>query len=576
MGSSYWRLAALAILGCSGTVACAGRRPVAVAPTPAPQAAPAAAAAPATPPEATPPAMPSASQRTGAVTAAAGQAAAASAGRTVQAPADTASEDEFLDSLRVLSADSAVRPHGQLPAEVVRSEATALFGPPPAAMSPAATWDMNVANYAQNERVQAYIEYFTGPARRHFEVYLSRLARYETMIRERLRDGGLPQDLVYLALIESGMNPNAVSRSRAVGLWQFIQATGRRYGLDTDPWLDERRDPFLATDAAVRFLRELNNRYGSLYLAAAAYNSGPGKIDRGLNRYDFGALAGDDVFFALAEEPYLRRETKDYVPKLIAAAIIAKQPERYGFTDIVPLAPLVYDSVQVTDAVGLDVLARISDTTQAALEELNPQLVRRLTPPGRTVWVRVPVGRAATVPARLASVPARERITHLVHVIRRGETLRYIAGLYHVGVDDITAANRGVSARRLRVGRELVIPTSGVPSAIRSVAQSESRASSGAARRFNRAASTMAARRSALNSAMAARRTPAASSRRTPVLASVVPLGTTRRTVHIVRSGETLSAIAEQFRVPLTSLLQANRMTRRSRIKPGDAIRIPG
>lgn len=582
MVSSHWRLALLAILGCSGTVACAGQRPVAV--TPVPQAAPAVVVA--APSATRQPATPAAGSGAGAaVTTVAGTVSAASA--TVQAPtgtavrpptaaSDTVSEDEFLDTLRALSADSTTHPRGQVPAEVVRREAVAMFGPAPAATALTTTWDIDVATYAQNERVQSYIEYFTGPARRHFEIYLSRLARYEPMIRERLRDGGLPQDLVYLALIESGMNPNAVSRSRAVGLWQFIQPTGVRYGLDVDPWVDERRDPFLATDAAVRFLRELNNRYGSLYLAAAAYNSGPGKIDRGLNRYDFGALAGNDVFFALAEEPYLRRETKDYVPKLIAAAIIAKQPARYGFTNIVPLAPFVYDSVQVTDAVGLDVLARISDTTQAALEELNPQLVRRLTPPGRTVWVRVPVGRAETVPARLATVPARERITHLVHVIRRGETLRYIAGLYHVPVDDITAANRGVNARYLRVGRELVIPTSGVTSAIRSIAREESRTTSSAARRFSRAANAMAARRAAANAAMASRRSPVSGSRRTPVLASVVPTGTTRRTVHIVRSGETLSAIAEQFRVPLSSLLQANRLNRRSRIKPGDAIRIPG
>ena len=463
------------------------------------------------------------------------------------------SENEFLDTLRRISADTAARPREPLPPEVVRREATALFGPPPAATTLTTTWDIDVATYAQNERVQAYIEYFTGPARRHFEIYLARLPRYEPMIRERLRDGGLPQDLVYLALIESGMNPNAVSRSRAVGMWQFMQQTGLRYGLDVDPWVDERRDPFLATDAAVRFLRELNSRFGSLYLAAAAYNSGPGKIDRGLNRYDFGALAGDDVFFALAGEPFLRRETRDYVPKLIAAAIIAKQPGRYGFTTIAPAAPLVYDSVRVTNAVGLDVLARLADTTQAALEDLNPQLVRRLTPPGRTVWVRVPVGRAATVPARLATVPARERVTHLIHLIRRGETLGSISRLYHVPVDDITAANRGLSARFLRVGRELVIPTSGVPSTRRSLA----RAGSGA-----RGARAVAAR-------------PAPAARGTPVLAAVIPAGP-QRTVHIVRSGETLSQIAEQFRVGLSSLLQANGMTRRTRIKPGDAIRIPG
>lgn len=566
MASSHWRLAALAVLGCAGTLACSRQPSVALAPAPAPQAA----RRPAVPPDPTD--RPTArAVRPGTSTAAASgttapDATGAAAGPPSTAPAsDTVSENEFLDTLRSISADSAARPRGQLPAEVVRREASALFGPRPPATALTTTWDIDVASYAQNERVQAYIDYFTGPARRHFEIYLSRLARYEPMIRERLRDGGLPQDLVYLALIESGMNPMAVSRSRAVGLWQFMQATGRRYGLDVDPWVDERRDPYLSTDAAVRFLRELNNRYGSLYLAAAAYNSGPGKIDRGLNRYDFGALAGNDVFFALAEESYLRRETKDYVPKLIAAAIIAKQPGRYGFTDIVPLAPLMYDSVRVTDGVGLDVLARISDTTQAALEDLNPQLVRRLTPPGRTVWVRVPAGRGATVPARLAGIPARERITHLVHVIRRGETLRVIAGLYHVSVGDITTANRGVSARNLRVGRELVIPTAGVSSAGRSAARPGARASRMAT----------SARRPARAAAVASARPKTGASRRTPVLASVVPMGS-RRTVHIVRTGETLHAIAERFGVSLTSLLQANRLTMSSRIKPGDAIRIPG
>ena len=331
--------------------------------------------------------------------------------------------------------------------------------------------------------------------------------------------------------------------------------------------MDERRDPFLATDAAVRFLRELNNRFGSLYLAAAAYNSGPGKIDRGLNRYDFGALAGDDVFFALAEEPYLRRETKDYVPKLIAAAIIAKQPERYGFTDIVPLAPLVYDSVRVTDAVGLDVLARLSDTTQAALEDLNPQLVRRLTPPGRTVWVRVPVGRAATVPARLARLPARERdhAPRPRHPARR-DARRDLAPL---------PRERGRHHRRRTAASPRGTCGSGGNSSSRRRAcrpSTAGRLGRGLARRPSWRAG---ARRSARPGAADARRAPATGSGRPLVLASVVPTGT-HRTVHIVRSGETLSPIAERFGVPLASLLQANRLTRLSRIKPGDAIRIPG
>jgi membrane-bound lytic murein transglycosylase D len=539
-----WRLTALAIVGCAGTLACSRQSSVALIPSPVPDAVPNVVGAPS---DSTVPAA-----GTGVVS---DSAAASAVDGSAARAADSVSEADFLDTLRSISADSAAPPREAVSAEVVRREATELFGPPPVPTPAEATWDIDVSTYEQNDRVQAYIEFFTGRARPHFELYLSRLARYEPMIRERLRAGGLPQDLVYLALIESGMNPNAVSRSRAVGMWQFILPTGRRYGLDVDPWVDERRDPFLATDAAVRFLRELNDRFGSLYLAAAAYNSGPGKIDRGLSRYDFGALAGDDVFFALAEERFLRRETKDYVPKLIAAALIAKQPERYGFTDIVPLGPLVYDSVRVTGVVGLDVLARLSDTTQSALEDLNPQLVRRLTPPGRTVWVRVPVGRAATVPARLAAVPARERVTHLVHVVRRGETLGAIARLYHVSVADITAANRGLKPRALRIGRELVIPTSGVPSASRGAAQAATRPASGA------------------RSAAAARSSEPAAPR-TPVLASVVPTGP-QRTVHIVRSGETLSQIAEHFGVSLTSLLEANRLTKRSIIRPGDAIRIP-
>ena len=559
-------VAALAVVGCAGVVSCSHHAPEAFAPAPAPAAeqAPAsgaAAAVPAAPLPGVPPARPQVPL------AAPAQAAASALADTprVALPAvppaagapDTTSDEEFLDTLRALKADTATRHPGGVTPEAVQREAAAMFGASPALTAAAsATWDIDVTTYEGNSRVQAYIEYFTTRARGHFEIYLTRLARYEGMIRERLRAGGLPQDLVYLALIESGMNPNAVSRKRAVGMWQFIQQTGRRYGLDVDPWVDERRDPFLSTEAAVRMLRELNDRFGSLYLAAAAYNSGPGKVSRGLSRYDFGSLSGNDVFFALAAEPYFRRETRDYVPKLIAAAIIAKQPERYGFAGITPLPPLVYDSLVVRDAVGLDVLARLSDTTQAALEDLNPHLVRRMTPPGRSVWVRVPVGKAASVGERLASLPRREWITHVVHEIRRGETLGQIASLYHVSVSDITAANRGLQPRSLRVGREITIPTSGIPSASRAGSRSVGRA--GGARTSTRGP-----------------RPSVAVADPPPARSSAVAPGTTSRVVHIVRSGETLASIARRFNVPLGSLLQANRLTMLSRIHPGDSIRIP-
>jgi membrane-bound lytic murein transglycosylase D len=556
----------LALLACTGVPGCARRASAPLEPAAAPlEERPAPAEVPSTaPPASTSPLSEESRAEPPAPAQTQPPAVPSPAQPAAPEPGDSLSEAAFLDTLRTLSADSLARARDSVPPEVVRQEAAALFGPPPAALASAPTWDIDVATYAGHQRVQAYIEYFTGRARPHFEIYLSRLARYDSMIRARLREGGLPQDLVYLAMIESGMNPNAVSRSRAVGMWQFIAETGRRYGLSVDPWVDERRDPFLSTDAAVRFLRELNNRFGSLYLAAAAYNSGPGTINRGLNRYNFGALEGDDVFFALADERFLRRETQDYVPKLIAAAIVAKQPERFGFTDIVPLQPLRYDSVTVDYAVGLDVLARLADTSQAAMEVLNPQLVRNVTPPNRAVWVRVPVGRTDVVGTRLAALPPRERITHVIHSIRRGETLGQISLLYHVSVDDITGANRGLKARSLRIGREIVIPTAGIPSAARTAGTRGSRSAAGA-RAGTGTAGTVRREQPVQRSAQAAPSRATASGGATPV----------QRRVHIVRPGETLYGIAEQFNVSLSALLSANRLTARSRIRPGDSIRIP-
>jgi len=277
---------------------------------------------------------------------------------------DTAREQAFLDSLHSLAADST--PHAStapVGAEDVQQEAATLFGHSAGTSADtAATWDIDVTPYAQYDRVQYWVDYFTGVARWHFERYLERAGRYDSMIRTRLAAAGLPQDLIYLAMIESGFAQSIRSRAGAVGMWQFMPSTARRYGLTVDAWTDERRDPYLATDAAIRFLSELNNRFGSLYLAAAAYNSGPGKIQRGLDRGDYGDLTGNDVYFAMAEGTFLRRETRDYVPKLIAAALLAKEPARYGFANLDVWSPLEYDSVQVDKMVGIDVLARLAGT----------------------------------------------------------------------------------------------------------------------------------------------------------------------------------------------------------------------
>jgi len=338
--------------------------------------------------------------------------------------------------------------------EPTRREFFQLFGGDPLGLS---RRPVNAARYEipleMNAQVERWIEYFTtGDGQVRFRLYLERAGQYEDMIRERARAAGLPEDLLYLAMIESGMNPNAYSRSRAVGMWQFMTATGRAYGLEVDFWLDERRDPFLATDAAIAHLGDLHERFGSWYLAAAAYNAGAGRVSRGIRR------VGSDDFWDLADSRVLHPETRNYVPKLLAAATIARNLERYGFDDVVPMPPLVFDVVQVPDATSFDVLAEAAGTTEDVIKVLNPQFVRQVTPPRRAVEVRVPPGTASAFTTAYAQIPTDQRVTWLEHRVTRGQTLGAIAGRYGTSVGAIRAANNNVNPRRLQIGQLLVIP----------------------------------------------------------------------------------------------------------------------
>jgi len=434
--------------------------------------------------------------------------------------------------------------------EDVEKEAVRLFGPEGRDIVAGAddtdlppTFDINVQSYATNRRVLAYLEFFQVDARDRFAIWLSRLSRYEGMIRERLRAKGLPEDLVYLTLIESGLSNSAVSRARAVGMWQFVSGTARLYGLTVDPWVDERRDPYKATDAAVNYLSDLVQRMGSVYLAAAAYNAGEGRIQRGVRHLPGGPSDSltDETFFQLADRRYLRRETRDYVPKLIAAALIAKQPGRYGFTDIPRTPPLQFDEIRVPDATGLDVLARLADTTTDALLELNPQFVRGVTPPGREVTVRVPRGAGTRTAEGFDTLPATSRITFVEHYVTRGQTLSDIAKQYRVSVSLIQGANPSLKARSLHVGQRLVIPMSGgtVPGAAWNSATADDGARTAARREAGATASGS-------------------------ISAS-----------HRVRSGETASQIARRYGVDLDALLDYNGLSRDSVIKVGQLLRIP-
>ena len=358
----------------------------------------------------------------------------------------------------------------------------------------AVTWDIDVVTWSEHDRVQYYLDFFKGPGRERMNVWLGRLPRWEPMIRVRLAEQGMPGDLVYLALIESGFANTAVSRARATGMWQFMRATGRGYGLRVDSWVDDRRDPWKATVAAARHLKDLQARFGSLYLAAAAYNAGAGKVSRSLRRIGPGPAAEEEVaaaeqvpddavavaaeetvdlaleeeeedgptdadFFRLYDTRLLRRETKDYVPKLIAAAIIAKEPARHGFVPTNPQQPLVYDSIIVPDMTGLDVLARLAGASTAELRELNPRYLRLATPPGERSMVRIPAGSGPAVQVAYAELPKARRVTYVEHRVARGETLSGIAKRYRVSVASIREANRSARGRYLKVGTRLVIPT---------------------------------------------------------------------------------------------------------------------
>ncbi len=350
--------------------------------------------------------------------------------------------------------------------EASRLEFYELFGSDPLGLSRRPT---NAARFEipleTNESVDRWVQYFTtGAGRSRFRIYLERAGAYEEMIRRKLREAELPEDLLYLAMIESGMNPNAYSRAHAVGMWQFIRGTGSRYDLQIDYWVDERRDPFKATDAAIAHLGDLYDEFGSWYLAAAAYNAGSGRVSRGIRR------TGSTDFWDLADARVLRSETRNYVPKLIAAALIAKNPGAYGFDDVVPEPPLEFDVVEIPDATSFDVLAEAAGTTEKEIQRLNPQYPRRVTPPDRTAEVRVPKGTAEVFTVAYAQVPPSERVTWIEHVVTRGQTLSHIASRYGVSVQAIRASNNNVNPKRLQIGQKLIIPRSGSPARLASAA----------------------------------------------------------------------------------------------------------
>jgi membrane-bound lytic murein transglycosylase D len=251
-------------------------------------------------------------------------------------------------------------------------------------------WDLPVV---WNSSVSRFVNLFSGEQSDRMALYLKRSGRYEGMIRAKLRERGMPEDLLYLSMIESGFNPNARSRAQAVGLWQFMAGTARDYGLRVDSYVDERRDPEKSTDAALRYLQDLHRQFGSWNLAAAAYNTGEVRVSRAM-RATTGSQKGKETDFWKIRR-LLPSDTREYVPLIYAAALVGKDPEKYGLGSVERWLPVATDTVSVPGGTDLGEVAKAVGTTESDLRSLNPQLLRGMTPPGKPYPVQIPDGRGA-------------------------------------------------------------------------------------------------------------------------------------------------------------------------------------
>ncbi|OEU74070.1 MAG: hypothetical protein BA869_03980 [Desulfuromonadales bacterium C00003107] len=305
-----------------------------------------------------------------------------------------------------------------------------------------------------NAKVRYFVDYYTGSGRHGFRRWLERSGRYLPMMREIFAEQGLPLDLTYLAMIESGFNPRACSRANAVGPWQFMASTGKNYGLSNDWWRDERRDPLKSTRAAARHLKDLHERFdGDWYLAIAAYNAGAGKVSRAISK------SRSRDFWQLCRGSYLRKETKNYLPKLLAVLLIAKEPETYGFNNLQYQPALTFDITELPSSTDLDIVARLCGVSYEEIVALNPELKRWCTPPGLSNYpVRLPAEQITSFTEKYAQIPAESRANYRRHRVKSGDTLIGMAKRYGIRSKDIVVLNNIRNPRALRVGRDLILP----------------------------------------------------------------------------------------------------------------------
>jgi membrane-bound lytic murein transglycosylase D len=317
-----------------------------------------------------------------------------------------------------------------------------------------------VSDYSSNEvavkAVEKNITLFTEQIKERFSIWLSRSGKYMEMMKEILKGENIPEEIVFIPLIESGFSPYACSPARAVGYWQFIASTARKYGLKINWWMDERRDPVKSTVAAANYFKDLYGMFGSWNLAMAAYNAGEGKILKAINK------TNSDDYWLLLDTKYIRRETKDYVPRFIAASLIANSPEEFGFGELEYHPPLNYDEVTIHSPVDLQVAADCAETMIETIKELNPELRRWCTPPDVSEYtIRIPGGKKDVFLRNLSLIPEEERFSIDTYTVRRGDTFKKISRKTGIPVQVILDLNSLEKIIPLKDGMEIYLPPKG-------------------------------------------------------------------------------------------------------------------
>jgi len=441
-----------------------------------------------------------------------------------------------------------------------------------------------------NDTVLRFLDYLQNRGRKSLEAGMQRAGRYRVMISKILAEEGVPQDLIYLCQVESSFKPLALSNKKCKGMWQFDAWRGQYYGLRQNWWIDERSDPEKSTRAAARHLKDLYNQFGDWFLAMAAYNTGPGNVERAIERTGFAD------YWELVKRGTLHPDTVSYVPMILAMAIVSKDPAKYGF-DITPEPPVPVDKVQIDSAIDLRLAAELLDIELADLKEINPH-VRRLTTPRNDpeFTLYLPAGSREKFFQEIASIPEEMRVTWRMHRVEEGETLSVIAKKYHTTPSAISQANNLADGQRIQADGKLIIPMA--PGRGRASAES---AQSSAVRYTMRRGDTIASVANEFEVTIAQiRRWNQLSSKsklRPGRVLVIYPPGfvaqveqkkhglksatntnksreSSTRVIHQVKKGETLFAIAANYKIPIDSIRDWNKLSQSENLKAGDKLTI--